>query len=135
MACDARERQKRPEPGEMSHEPDGPSTMPRHVSIVVFRECDPSIIYGVFDTLWAAGTLLKTPPGEPLFTPRIVAAEHGPMELITGVSIVPQDSIDDVDTDRHRLRAECDGRLGGGAPRARPPADRVDREDARKRAR
>ena len=71
--------------------------MPRHVSIVVFRECDPSIIYGVFDTLWAAGTLLKTPPGEPLFTPRIVAAEHGPMELITGVSIVPQDSIDEVE--------------------------------------
>jgi transcriptional regulator GlxA family with amidase domain len=70
--------------------------MPRHVSVVVFRECDPSIMYGVFDTLWAAGTLLKTPPGEPLFTPRLVAAEHGPMELITGVTIVPQDSIDDV---------------------------------------
>ena len=28
---------------------------PVHVSIVVFPECDPSIIYGVFDTLWAAG--------------------------------------------------------------------------------
>ena len=71
--------------------------MPRHVSIVVFRECDPSIIYGVFDTLWAAGTFLKVPPGEPLFEPRIVAAEHGPLKLITGVSIVPQDSIDDIE--------------------------------------
>ena len=71
--------------------------MPRHVSIVVFRECDPSIVYGVFDTLWAAGTFLKTSPGVPLFTPRIVCAEHGPMELITGVSIVPQDSIDDIE--------------------------------------
>jgi transcriptional regulator GlxA family with amidase domain len=71
--------------------------MPKHVSIVVFRECDPSIIYGVFDTLWAAGTLLKTPPGEPLFRPRIVAAECAPIELITGVSIVPQDSIDDIE--------------------------------------
>ncbi len=36
--------------------------MPRHVSIVVFRECDPSIIYGVFDTLWAAGMFMKTSP-------------------------------------------------------------------------
>lgn len=71
--------------------------MPKRVSIVVFRECDPSIIYGVFDTLWAAGTFCKAPPGEPLFDPRIVAAEHGPLELITGVSIVPQDSIDDIE--------------------------------------
>lgn len=71
--------------------------MPKHVSIVVFRECDPSIIYGVFDTLWAAGRFFKNPPGEPLFEPRIVAAERGPIELITGVSIIPQDSIDDVE--------------------------------------
>ena len=71
--------------------------MPKRVSIVVFRECDPSIVYGVFDTLWAAGTFLKDPPGEPLFEPRIVAAEHGPLELITGVSIIPQDSIDDIE--------------------------------------
>ncbi|GLQ52884.1 GlxA family transcriptional regulator [Devosia nitrariae] len=74
--------------------------MPKRVSIVVFRECDPSIVYGVFDTLWAAGTFYKNPPGEPpaepLFEPRIVAAEPGPLELITGVSIVPQDSIDDI---------------------------------------
>lgn len=84
--------------------------MPKRVSIVVFRECDPSIIYGVFDTLWAAGRFFKEPskplpapqaPHEtdsgPLFEPRIVAAEHGPMELITGVTIVPQDSIDDIE--------------------------------------
>lgn len=71
--------------------------MPKHVSIVVFRECDPSIIYGVFDTLWAAGSFLKVPPCEPLFEPRIVSAEHGPLELITGVTIVPQDSIDDIE--------------------------------------
>lgn len=81
--------------------------MPKRVSIVVFRECDPSIIYGVFDTLWAAGRHFKGSPGEqllgpsiggaPLFEPRIVAAEHGPLELITGVSIVPQDTIDDVE--------------------------------------
>jgi transcriptional regulator GlxA family with amidase domain len=71
--------------------------MAKRVSIVVFRECDPSIVYGVFDTLWAAGTFLKVPPGEPLFEPRIVAAEHGPLELITGVSIIPQDSIEDIE--------------------------------------
>jgi transcriptional regulator GlxA family with amidase domain len=80
--------------------------MPIRVSIVVFRECDPSIIYGVFDTLWAAGRFFKVPAwkvlesrtaGEPLFEPRIVAAEHGPLELITGVSIIPQDSIGDIE--------------------------------------
>jgi hypothetical protein len=37
------------------------------------------------------------PSGEPLFEPRIVAAEHGPLDLITGVSIIPQDSIDDIE--------------------------------------
>src|SRR5690606_3464421 len=89
----------------MSHE--GGQPVPKHVSIVVFRECDPSIIYGVFDTLWAAGRFLKPSPREqlldpgivakPLFTPRIVAAEHGPLELITGVTIIPQDSIDDIE--------------------------------------
>jgi transcriptional regulator GlxA family with amidase domain len=73
------------------------ASMPKHVSIVVFRECDPSIIYGLFDTLWAAGTFLKNSPGESLFTLRIVAAELGPMELITGVTIVPQDSIDTIE--------------------------------------
>jgi len=85
--------------GTMRNEPsqEDRQPMPKRVSIVVFRECDPSIIYGVFDTLWAAGTFLKNPPGEPLFEPRIVAAERGPLELITGVSIVPQDSIDDIE--------------------------------------
>lgn len=68
---------------------------PKRVSIVVFRECDPSIIYGVFDTLWAAGRIALNPP-DPIFEPRIVAAERGPIELITGVTIVAQDSIDDV---------------------------------------
>ena len=90
----------------MSQEDQNP--VPKRVSIVVFRECDPSIIYGVFDTLWAAGRFLKGSPGmqlsdphaaaEPLFEPRLVAAEHGPLELITGVSIIPQDSIEDIET-------------------------------------
>jgi hypothetical protein len=71
----------------------GGQSVPKRVSIVVF----PSIIYGVFDTLWAAGRFFKIPPDEPLFEPRIVAAEHGPLELIPGVSIIPQDSIDDVE--------------------------------------
>ncbi|WEX73956.1 helix-turn-helix domain-containing protein [Sinorhizobium numidicum] len=70
-----------------------------HVSLVVFPECDPSIIYGVFDTLWAAGRLwnsIKGLPGEPLFEPRLVSAEPGPLELVTGVSIIPQDTIAEV---------------------------------------
>ncbi len=31
---------------------------PVRVSLVVFPECDPSIIFGVFDTLWGRGSLL-----------------------------------------------------------------------------
>ena len=68
------------------------------VSIPVFFECDPSIIYGVFDTLWAAGKVWDTVQGGVpeggLFEPRLVAAQPGPLELITGVSIVPQDTVD-----------------------------------------
>ena len=90
---------------------------PIRVSLVVFPECDPSIIYGVYDTLWAAGWLWDALKGEPkkgreLFEPRLVAAEAGPMELITGVSIIPQDAITDVERDRHRVRAERDGGSG-----------------------
>jgi transcriptional regulator GlxA family with amidase domain len=73
---------------------------PVHVSIVVFPECDPSIIYGVFDTLYAPGrfspNLKEKPRNAPLFIPRLVAAQAGPIELCTGVSIIPQDAIADV---------------------------------------
>jgi transcriptional regulator GlxA family with amidase domain len=72
-----------------------------NVSIVVFPECDPSIVYGVFDTLWAAGRLpsnLQEKPGEPLFEPRLVSAQAGPLQLVTGVSIIPQATIADVRT-------------------------------------
>jgi transcriptional regulator GlxA family with amidase domain len=73
---------------------------PIHVSLVVFRECDPSIIYGVYDTLWAAGWLWGSLKGQarggPLFEPRLVAAEPGPLELVTGVRIFPQDTIADL---------------------------------------
>ena len=76
------------------------SKEPIHVSLVVFPECDPSIIYGVFDTLWAAGKLWNVckglPPGRALFEPRLVSAEPGPLKLVTGVSIIPQDTIADV---------------------------------------
>ncbi len=69
------------------------------VSIPLFPECDPSIIYGVFDVLWAAGRKWEHMKGgspEGLFEPRLVAAEPGPMQLITGVSIIPQDTLDQV---------------------------------------
>lgn len=76
------------------------SSKPAQVSLVVFRECDPSIIYGVYDTLWAAGWLWDSlkgrPPGKRLFEPRLVAAEPGPLQLFTGVSIIPHDAIADV---------------------------------------
>lgn len=73
---------------------------PIHVSLVVFPECDPSIIYGVYDTLWSAGWLWDSLKGQPggkrLFEPRLVAAGPGPLQLVTGVRIIPQDTIADV---------------------------------------
>ena len=71
-----------------------------HVSIPVFPECDPSIIYGVFDTLWGAGRAWENIPGgmapDGLFEPRLVAAGNKPLKLITGVTIIPQDKCDAV---------------------------------------
>src|SRR5262245_53547042 len=75
------------------------STKPVRVSIVVFPECDPSIIYGVFDTLWAAGRMpstLEEPPGEPLFEPCLVSVETAPLRLVTGVTVTPQMAIADI---------------------------------------
>lgn len=73
---------------------------PLHVSLVVFKETDPSVLFGVYDTLWSAGhvwhSLSGVPGGEALFTPRLVAAKNGPMELITGVVVHAHDSIDTV---------------------------------------
>lgn len=73
---------------------------PTRVSIVVFPECDPSIVYGVFDTFWAAGRVWSMLRGEPVtdmpFTPRIVGAARGPLDLITGVTIHVQDAVEDV---------------------------------------
>ena len=70
------------------------------VSIAVFRECDPSIIYGVYDTLWSAGWLWDQLKGQRtdkrLFEPRLVAAEPGTLELITGVSVIPHEAVADV---------------------------------------
>lgn len=74
---------------------------PLNVSIAAFYECDPSIIYGIYDTLWTAGSLWRSKSNEPicevLFKPRIVAADPGPLTLITGVTIVPQYGVDDAE--------------------------------------
>ena len=73
---------------------------PIRVSVVVLPECDPSIIYGVYDTLWCAGWIWDSLKGQPtnkrLFEPRLVAARPGAMNLITNVSIVPHEAIADV---------------------------------------
>ncbi len=73
---------------------------PTQVSIVVFPECDPSIIYGVFDTLWFAGIEWANGivGGEHLFEPRIVTAEPGTIRLCTGVSIVSQATVAEIDS-------------------------------------
>jgi transcriptional regulator GlxA family with amidase domain len=70
------------------------------VSLVVFAEADPSIVYGVFDTLWAAGHLwnemMDLPRREPLFETQLVGASAGMLTLFTGVSIVVQAAAADV---------------------------------------
>lgn len=77
------------------------ANQPLRVSIVAFRECDPSIMYGIFDTLWIAGANWKSSSNEPtsevLFSPRLVAADPGPLTLITGVTIMPQATIDAIE--------------------------------------
>lgn len=77
---------------------------PLHVAVPVFGACDASIIYGVFDTLWAAGRLWSQlhggAPGAPCFAPRLVGAAAGPIDLVNGVTIVLHAGIDDTnDTD------------------------------------
>jgi transcriptional regulator GlxA family with amidase domain len=73
------------------------SKKPLHVSLVVFPECDPSMIYGVFDVLWFSGRSSNDASIVANFEPRIVAATREPIKLITGVSILPQDTIDDIE--------------------------------------
>lgn len=73
---------------------------PLHVSLAVFKETDPSVLFGVYDTLWSAGhlwhSLSGVPGGEKLFLPRLVASKSGPMELVTGVVVHAHESIDAV---------------------------------------
>jgi transcriptional regulator GlxA family with amidase domain len=82
-------------------EPSGrPGGEPVDVSIVVFPECDPCIIYGVYDTLWAAGTFwnaMQGQPQRPLFRPRLIAATADPIRLYTDVTIVPHHAIADIE--------------------------------------
>ena len=108
---------------------------PVHVSIVVFPECDPSIVYGVFDTLWAAGRVSTNIKGrrEPLFVPRFVAAEAGPMGLITEVSVIPQDTIADVRRTDVVFVPNVMIETAENVRHARPAPDRVDQADARGR--
>jgi transcriptional regulator GlxA family with amidase domain len=73
------------------------SKKPVRVSLVVFPECDPSMIYGVFDVLWFSGRTSPAADHTPHFEPRLVAATREPIKLATGVSIIPQDTIDDID--------------------------------------
>jgi transcriptional regulator GlxA family with amidase domain len=71
---------------------------PVRVSLPVFPECDPSIVFGVYDTLWSAGRLWDMlqgrAAGRPLFEPRLVSTKAGQLALVTGVSVVVQDDIE-----------------------------------------
>ena len=72
---------------------------PVEVSIAVFPECDPCIIYGVYDTLYAPGVFWNRMEGraeQPLFRPRLVAATNQPIELCTGVTIMPHEAAAEV---------------------------------------
>ncbi|MFD2264183.1 GlxA family transcriptional regulator [Lacibacterium aquatile] len=72
---------------------------PLRVAIAVFAECDPSVIYGIFDTLWAAGVQWQASEpltGGTLFKPQLVAATLDPIRLVTGVSILPQLTVEEM---------------------------------------
>ena len=72
---------------------------PIEVSILVFPESDPCIIYGIYDTLWAAGTFwnaMEGQPHKPLFRPRLVAATADPIRLYTDVTVMPHHGVDEV---------------------------------------
>jgi transcriptional regulator GlxA family with amidase domain len=73
---------------------------PLRVHIPVFPECDPSIVFGVYDTLWGVGRMWSMLHGKAaaagVFEPRLVGATVGTIDLVTGVSIVLQDSIHDI---------------------------------------
>ena len=104
-----------------------------------FRECDPSIIYGVYDTLWAAGRAgpaSRTAAGSSGCSSRASSrARRGPMELITGVSIVPQDAIADVEQTDIVFVPNV---VSAETPRAcapRPPPARLDQSACTRRAR
>jgi transcriptional regulator GlxA family with amidase domain len=80
-------------------EPQSGDRPPIEVSILVFPESDPCIIYGVYDTLWAAGTFwnaMEGQPHKPLFRPRLVAATADPITLYTDVTIMPHHGVDEV---------------------------------------
>ncbi len=69
----------------------------RRVSIPVFAECEPSLVFGVFDTLWGVGRLWHqlhgSAAGAPLFEPRLVGTAAGQLKLVTGVSISIQEAV------------------------------------------
>jgi transcriptional regulator GlxA family with amidase domain len=78
------------------------SRRPLRVHVPVFAQCDPSIVFGVYDTLWGVGRLWdmlhgRTPTSDFIFKPRLAGVTAGPLDLVTGVSIVVQDAIDDID--------------------------------------
>lgn len=56
------------------------------------------MVYGIFDVLWSAGRLwnpmVGLGEGKAIFEPRIVGAVPGSLRLVTGVEIIPQDTIE-----------------------------------------
>ena len=109
------------------------SRKPIQVSILVFPECDPSIIYGMYDTLWFAGIewVNGKTSGEHLFESRIVTAEPGAIRLCTGVSIVSQATVDEVDQHRRCVHAQRHRQFRRRSAEARSTAARLARAHAR----
>ncbi len=113
---------------------------PVRVSVTVFPESDPSIVFGIFDTLWAAGRGLDGMSPEALrnftlFEPRLVSARRRPLDLVTGVSIVAQDGADDVEETDFVYRAQRRGGVGAALREPRPRPPRLHGADAPRAAR
>ncbi len=72
---------------------------PLKVSIVVAPDTEPWVAIGIYDMLWAVGTLWNRVMGEreePRFLPEIVAAQPGALMTGTGVRVEPHRTIQDI---------------------------------------
>lgn len=75
---------------------------PIHVSLLALPQTEPSVLFGTYDLLWAAGVAhpVLTGDGRPrhLFRPEIIGLERTPFPGVTGAIITPERALAEVGT-------------------------------------